>query len=276
MNKLLFLVIFLYSCVALAQRTIPIDDPLFEISIENLDLISLDTKDQIFASKTNGDIYLFSASGKQLNVFSPSRQGRLSHIEAAKTVNIFTFSRDLQEYRILDRFLSSLHEEDFSRSTVNLARVATLGNNNVIWVYDESDFSLKSLDYLRNIVLQSQPLNLILPIENFEVLEIREFKNRLFMHVKDYGYLIFDNQGNLIQRVDSNSNQRICFYNEHLLWIENQSLMAYSLSKLQLENLATISATNIDYIQIGREQLYLVSPGKIQAHHIPAWLKSLK
>ncbi|WP_192085876.1 hypothetical protein [Algoriphagus sp. Y33] len=259
-----------------AQTVAKLGASLTEISLDNLDLVSFDTKGQLFISNTSGDIYLFSPSGKQLNLFSPSRQGRLNQLEAAWTVNIFSFSVDLQQYRILDRFLKTLAEDDFIRSDVSLAKAATLGNNNVLWVWDESDLSLKSIDYRRNLVIQSQPLNLVLDTDNLEVTEIREFKNRLFMNVPDTGIFIFDNQANLMRKINLTGIARLCYYKDHLLWLDGNRLRAFSLSSDEISTLAQLDDSEASYLQVGQEELAIVSKDKLKLFSTPLWLKSLK
>jgi hypothetical protein len=276
MKSLALLLISLFPLFANAQSVKKLADPITEIQLENLDLISFDTKDQLFASTISGDIYLFSQEGKQLNLFSPSSQGRLNQLEAGWTVNIFSFSTDLQEYKILDRFLNPLAEKGFSRTEINLAKAATLGNNNVIWVWDESDLNLKSMDYLRNQVIQSQPLNLILESEDLNVLEIREFKNRLFMNVPKSGVFIFDNQGNLMRKIAVKDINKLCYYKEHLFWIEGENLMAISLVSDETFTFAQLDNSEESYLQIGQERLAIVSKDKISLYSIPSWLKSLK
>lgn len=270
------LILLLLPFFATAQSVGKLGTPLAEIPLEDLDLISFDTKDQLFASTISGDIYLFSQEGKQLNLFSPSRQGKLNQLEAGWTVNIFSYSTDLQEYRILDRFLNPLTEKGFSLADINLAKAATLGNNNVVWVWDESDLSLKSLDYLRNLVIQSQPLNLILESEDLNVSEIREFKNRLFMNVPESGIFIFDNQGNLMRKVDVTGMNKLCYYKEHLLWLEEDNLMAISLSTNVISTLAQIDDSEASFLQIGQERLAIVSKDKVSIYITPDWLRYLK
>lgn len=267
------LMIFQISHLAVAQNLGSLGAPIGEIRIENIDLVSFDTKDQLFVSNTSGDIYLYSADGKQLNLFSPARQGRLNQLEAAWTVNIFSFSADLQEYRILDRFLNPLAENGFQPAEVNLAKAATLGNNNIVWVWDESDLNLKSLDYLRNLIVQSQPLNLILNSANLEVSEIREFKNRLFMNVPATGIFIFDNQGNLMRKIAVDGIKKLCYYKEHLVWLEGVNLMAVSLLTDEVINLSQVDAIGAKYLQIGQERLAIVSNDKVSLYAIPNWLK---
>lgn len=276
MKWIIFLMTILIPVFSSGQSEGKLQGPLTEILLNELDLISFDTKDQLFASTMSGDIYLFSPNGKQLNLYSPARQGRLNQLEAAWTVNIFSFSADLQEYRILDRFLNPLAEKGFSLSEIGLAKAATLGNNNVVWVWDESDLSLKSLDYLRNLIIQSQPLNLILESEDLDVSEIREFKNRLFMNVPQSGVFIFDNQGNLMRKIDVNGINKLCYYHEHLLWIEGENIRAVSLSTNQIFTLAQVDIPDAAYLQIGQERLAIVSENKVNLFSIPDWIKALK
>lgn len=276
MRSFTFILISLLPLFASAQSLKKLCDPIAEIQLEKLDLISFDTKDQLFASTFSGDIYLFSQEGKRLNLFSPTRQGRLNQLEAGWTVNIFTFSADLQEYRILDRFLNTLAEKGFSFADISLAKAATLGNNNVVWVWDESDLSLKSLDYRRNQVIQSQPLNLIIESTDLSVSEIREFKNRLFMNVPESGVFIFDNQGNLMRKIEVKGINKLCYHKEHLLWIEGNQLKAVSLATNETLTLAELDITEAAYLQIGQEKIAIVSNDKISIYATPSWLKSLK
>lgn len=264
------------SFIGFAQKGQNLGKSIAEVPIKDIDLVSFDTKDQIFASTIAGDIYLFSSEGKQLNLFSPARQGRLNQLEAAWTVNIFSFSSDLQEYRILDRFLNPLNESSFILTEVNLAKAATIGNNNVIWVWDESDLSLKSMDYLRNLVIQSQPLNLILKSENLAVTEIREFKNRLFMNLPESGFFIFDNQGNLLKKLDVKTNQRLCFYKEHLIWLDQDRLISTSISTGENKELATLQISDFKYLQVGQGRLAIISKDKLTLYHLPDWLEKIQ
>ncbi len=259
-----------------AQEVLDFGSPIAEISVENLDLISLDTRDQIFASNTTGDIFLFDKSGKQLNLFSPARQAQIHQLEASWTVNIFTFSSDLQEYRVMDRFLNPIAENSFLLNDIILPKAATLGNNNIIWVWDESDLSLKSLDYLRNLTLQSQPLNLILDSEDLRVTEIREFKNRLFMNAPGSGIFIFDNQGNFLKKVAIQIEQRMCFYKEHLFWIEDNNLKRYSISTQETFDLGRLPLDEIKTIQIGQEIITFLVKNSIKVYLLPEDLKRIK
>ncbi len=266
-----FLARVLYS-----QQAPELAAPVAEIQLPFLDLIALDTRDQIYASNTSGDVYLFDRNGRQLNVFSPRRQGRLNQLEAAWTLNIFSFSSDLQEYRIMDRFLNPIVENSFVLNDITLPKAATLGNNNVIWVWDESDLSIKSLDYLRNILLQSLPLNLILESDNLQVSEIREFKNRLFINVPASGIFIFDNQGNFLRKVNLQIDQRMCFYKENLFWIEDNKLKMYSITLEAIFDLGVLPENDLESLSIGQDIIVFAKKDVMKVYPLPDGLGRMR
>jgi len=276
MRKLLWILLVYLPFLAQGQSLFEEENPIATLSISQSDLISIDTRDQIFVSKKNGDILLLDQNGKQLNLFSPPRQGRLQQLEASWTVSIFSFSEDLQEYRILDRFLNPLSEGNFLLNEITLPKAATLGNNNVIWVWDESDLSLKSFNYLQKQITQSQPLNLVLDPQNLTVKEIREFKNRLYLNIPDSGIFIFDNQANFIQKLPIRVNRQLCFYKERIFWIENDSLKSYSIRTLEEFDLGKLPVAQASTIQIGQEILVIQTPSELQIFKLPQTLKNLK
>jgi hypothetical protein len=109
-----------------------------------------------------------------------------------------------------------------------------------------------------------------------QLTEFREFKNRLFMNVPTTGIFIFDNQGNFIQKVDLQIDQRMCFYKEHLFWVDGENLKMYAISSMAVTDLGLIPATGIETVQIGREIITFVEKGRILVYALPVELKRLK
>jgi len=272
--KQLWMIFFLITGLTNAQEAWT-EDPIATIPFQQLDLISFDTKDQVFASNTKGDIYLYDSKGSQKNYFSPPRQGKLNQLEANWTVNIFSFSYDLQSYQVLDRFLNPISEGSLMIPEINLAKAATLGNNNIIWIWDESDFSLKRMDFLRKIILDSQPLNLILDTGMLDVKEIREFKNMLFLNVPQTGVFIFDNQGNLIKKLELQGIERLCFWKENLLWVEKDLIWTISIENGDKLPLLESPISEAKGMQIGQENLVLTNEDQITIFRIPEKIKTL-
>lgn len=276
MKKLALTLIFftLWAVESMSQELL--ENALAEIEINGLDQVSMDNQDQIFISSRQGDLYLYDSKGNRLNYFSPPRQGRINQLEAAWTVNFFTFSEDLQEYRVLDRFLNPIAEHNFFDASINLAKAATFGNNNIVWVWDESDLSLKRMDYLRNLVLDAQPLPLLTDSKNLNILEMREFKNRLFVLAPEEGVFVFDNQGNLIRQINLKQVPNLCLYKDYLLWIENNYLNTYCLSTKAIFKLFEVKDSKASKVVVGNTKLLLVEGDKVKIYNMPTLLKNLK
>ena len=273
MKKLCLLLVFLPQ-ILFAQK-IEWRDPLGKVELSGVDLVSIDSRDQIFASSLTGDIYLLSKTGEQLNFFSPPRQARLHQLEASWTVNIFSFSADFQEYRILDRFLNPLAEKNFLQNEIILPKAATLGNNNIIWVYDESDFSLKSLNYLQSQLIQSQPLNLILNTDRLNIQGIKEYKNRVFLLVAGTGLFMLDNQGNLLKQITIPEIKQLAIYREQIFWIQDGALLSYDINTAQENNWGKIPVENARFIHFGQGIVAFQSSTELQIFAIPQELRKL-
>ncbi|SNS51929.1 hypothetical protein SAMN06295967_111118 [Belliella buryatensis] len=220
MKKLFLIILFLWQCPNLWAQENEWPEPIV-IKQNRISAVSLDNQDFIMMANQEGDIYQYDRFGEFVNNFSPSRQGRIDFLEATWTVNIFTYSIDLQEYRILDRFLNPIAENRVQTKGINLGKAATLGNNNIIWIYDESDFSLKQFDHRRNQIIQQQPLNLILTNSDLMIQEIKEYQNLVFLRIKDEGISILDNQANLIKILPFNTNQPLAFRKQELIYVQN-------------------------------------------------------
>ena len=243
-------------------------DPLIPkaiINIEGIDQVSVDNQGYLFVSDKEGNISQFEKNGKKLNVFSPDRQGRLNQLEATWTVNIFSFSADLQEYRILDRFLNPIAENRIPQDEIGLAKAATLGNNNIIWILDESDISLNQFDYKRNIIIQHQPLGLILNNVDLDVIDIREYQNLLFLNIRNLGVYIFDNQANFIKLLPLKIDQKLSFWKTNLLFMDKGEVNMVDFQTGESENIPiTIFHPAIkilihqnDFILCGSDQIWI-------------------
>lgn len=233
------------------------------IEFPRLGLLSLDNQDFLFISDLEGNLYQYNENGDQVNNFSPQRQAALTQLEASWTVNIFTFSTDLQEYRILDRFVNPVSENRIPTDLINLAKVATLGNNNIMWIFDEADLSLKQFDYRRNRILQHQPLNLILDRSSLEVIDIREYQNLVFLNIEGEGVYVLDNQGNLIRNIDIDYPQKLSFWKENLLFLEDGKIAVMDFKSGKLIKYPLPKDINPKAVMINQQNVFLYNENQV-------------
>ena len=196
------------------------------LEIPNADLLDVDSRGNIFISDQKGTVRQFDQQGDSLNIYSPAFTSQLSQLECHWTVNIFLYASDLQQVVILDRFLHPLSVAKIGDlGILGLVANATLGNNNMIWMFDDTDLTLKKLNFRTKQLVQEQPLNTVLPNSSLGIISMRERKNLLFLQVKDEGVYIFDNQGNPIKKINLPVNLEVAIEGENFFYLQDQVLI---------------------------------------------------
>lgn len=194
------------------------------VSVEDLDLVSLDNRGNIFYSDTQGNIFKLDASGNIANHYSPPFQGRLDQLDASATMVLFLFSADLQQVTLLDSHLAPIQQISFEKETVGMVTAAAMGNGNIFWLFDEADLTLKKFDYRGGDIVQVQPLAPLLGGEQIQVTEIQESQNMVFVNVKDRGMYVFDNHANLIKKHDILLYQPLMVFQEHVYFTKEGNI----------------------------------------------------
>jgi hypothetical protein len=192
------------------------------ITVQDLDLVSIDNQNNIYVSNTKGDLLKYDVRGNLLNQYSPTWQGKLSHLDASWTFYIFSFSNDLQEFRFLDRLMNPLSENRIQNLWSGTAKAATPGINNVLWVWDDAELVLKKWDLKREMVLQQQALNLIKPQFTFQLKQMLEHQNFLFLLFENHQLLILDLQANIVAEYQLPPTEQLSLWNNFLITKKEQ------------------------------------------------------
>ena len=194
--------------------------------------VSIDRYDNIFYADESGSIFCYDTNGIKLNEYSPQRVARVWNIEAWKSVKIFTFYRELQEYSLFNRFLVPTAEQFKIANNDNLigfARSATLSFDESIWLFDEQDFSLKKYNSEQQLVIVNTPLSLILESNEYNINYMREYENILFVNDANSGILVFDNLGNYKKKIPYSGLNYFGFVNEEMYFLKNNKLFFFHL-----------------------------------------------
>lgn len=244
--------------------------PLAQIPVKGLDQISLDNRGNIFYADKGGNVFKLDATGTALNQYSPRFQSKLNQLDAFFTVNIFMFSADLQQIVLLDVFLSPITTLSLDQEDLGIIKAATLGNNNIFWLFDETYLSLVQYDFKRRTTLQVQPLAALLGIGQIEVMEILERHNLVFMNIKNQGIFIFDNQGNYINKLKHFFTQKLQVFNDHIFYVKTSLVHQVNIYNGN-ENLYALPDPQFKKIYVGSNKVFFYSSSAIHIYDQPGF-----
>jgi hypothetical protein len=191
--------------------------------------VSIDRAGNLYYATIDGDVVKMNDQLEEQLVFSPSTPTTTDILEAWQGLRIFTFHKELQIYRLINRNLSLGDDYTFPSELVQFAEIATPSFDNNIWVINQTDFSLKKYDIHTQRLQSITYLDLLLDQDDYELLHCREYQNRLFVSTRSKGILIFDNFGNYIKTFEYNAIGNFSFWDNELYFLDQGNLVKIDL-----------------------------------------------
>jgi len=236
------------------------------VSIQKATEVSKDRGGNIYYATFNGDVRRINNSLGNDEVFSPPNPNTAQILDAWQGLRIFTFHRDLQQYRLINRNLS-LHEDyNFPGDLIGFVELATPSFDNNIWLIDQSEFSLKKYQIHTNQILSNTPLDLMLDLSDYEILHMREYQNRVFVSTRKVGILIFDNFGNYIRTFEYPGIEHFSFWTNDLYFIDDGKLIKIDLYSDEIATKKLPSDKSWSFVLIGDNLTYLFSEKSIHLY----------
>tara|TARA_R110001592_G_scaffold108704_3_gene303729 strand:+ start:124092 stop:124931 length:840 start_codon:yes stop_codon:yes gene_type:complete len=243
---------------------------LWDAKILGMDKISTDGKENVFITDKQGYLYQYNAKGESINQLATSLSAPLTHLDAFKTVNIFLFSSPLQRFEILDRFLNPIISKSIAEAGVfGWISQASLGNNNSLWVYDESDLNLKKVNLNNNELQQAQAINTIIQDDELEIILLIERYNLLFLQVAGEGIYIFDNQANFIEKISLSANNSAIIDGDFIYAIINDQLVKTNYLTKVSKSIALPTAKTYNRLALSNQQLILANEKGVSVFERP-------
>ena len=198
-------------------------------NIEEPTNVSIDQAGNLYYATYRGDIIKYDPLLKNKVVFSPPNPNRVTALEAWQGLRVFVFHQDLQVYRLINRNLS-LHEDYyFPQNTIAFAEIVAPSFDNNLWAIDQVDFSLVKYDITLRQLSARTPLDQLLDPDNYSILFMKEYQNRLFISTEYHGILIFDNLGTFLKKFDYKNISFFNFNDDHIFFIAGKSLVQIHL-----------------------------------------------
>jgi hypothetical protein len=206
---------------------------LREVKMNAPVIVSLDRYYRIYTGDEKGNVIQYDSTGKLLLQYSPPKVARLSLLEAWPTTQIFAFSRDFQQVTLLDRFLTPIGQYAFSEDQVGFARVATLAADGNLWLFDESEFSVKKFDLTSQTITLRAPMNRVLDARDYDINFLREYQNLLLINDRNSGLLVFDNLGNYKKKLPFKGLTYFGLLNDEVYFLQGNEVHYFHLYSFQ-------------------------------------------
>ncbi|MBO9699663.1 MAG: hypothetical protein J7604_05590 [Sporocytophaga sp.] len=219
--------------------------------------VSIDTYFNFYTADANGNVSKFDSEGNYLLTFSPQKKSNVTLLEAWRNVNIFVFYRNFQQFLFLNRFLTPSPNTDLNQELVGFARIAAPSSDNNLWLVDETDFSLKKYNLTFHKLDIRNPLELILNPQNYDLTFLREYQNLLFINDKNSGILIFDNMGNLKERISVKGLDYFSFIKNNLYYIQDNKLIILDLYTKKAMEIDLPSEKAYNFVLLSEQRAFL-------------------
>ncbi|SFG87957.1 hypothetical protein [Pontibacter chinhatensis] len=257
--------------LAQAQDTLlaPILSFSHRINISSPTSISQDRNGNIYLLDERQNLLRLNPAGQPVDTYSPPARGRISSIHAWNPMKIMLFYEGSQEITLLDRFLRPIS----TTGLLNLqyegtAKVAAPAGDLGYWLFDETRLSLGKLDPSTRQLSVETPLNLLLSQEQFDVRQLREYQNLVYLLDYNSGILIFDNLGNYKKRLPIDGLQHIGFRNNELYYVKEGKLYFLDLYSTKERVLELPQEQAYTSALAGDKQLFLFTKNAVDVYFL--------
>lgn len=241
------------------------------------ELKSVEIKADFFTTDNLGNCYVvqkdqvtkFSSMGDSVGMQSFKWLGSITSIDAANSLRIILFYRDLNQFVVLDNTLSmqgepvKLEKAGFEFSTL----MCQSPNNQNFWLYETQEFRLLRLDRNFKIINNSGNLTQVLA-EEINPNYIQEDGNHLYLNNPSTGLIVFDMFGTYYKTIPIKGLDYFQVINGELFYLQKGILYKYN----QLDHLSTkieLPVEELLQFRIEKERLFLLTKDKMFFFAIP-------
>jgi hypothetical protein len=240
------------------EKSVPISTPT---------AFSTNQAGTLFLGNSQGVVRAYDSTGRVVHTFSPPRVAEVAALEAGQNLRVFCFYRDIQQYLVLDRFLAPLpgYEKPvrIAPDEIGFARLAALAGDGQLWLFDDTDFSLKKYNPVTRRVSLHVPLELVLAGQDPLFVALREYQNLVFLHDGRGGVLVFDNAGNFRSRIAAKATEPVGFYGDELYFIRDGALHFVHLYSGAAHQLSLPSDVHFLGVVVGFNKVYLLTHNQL-------------
>ncbi len=255
--KTSFFLILCFQCFPLlihAQKLQLVDS----LEIDFPTAVSMDKTGSLFISNRQGEVTKYSSFGKVQATFTPQQSSAVSSLEAWQMLRVFVFYDKSQQYLFLDRLLNASQAYFLNDLTSGFATQATIGEDNSLWLINETSLTLEKYDLHSGNQLASTSLQLFLE-QDFRFFTLKVYQNKVYLSMGKQGMLVFDAFGNFVQKLPLDNITYFNFYEDQLYYLNEDQIYSYHLYNFQEKRMAFPGHIKPLYALMSADRIMLIT-----------------
>ena len=241
------------------------------LTLPGVGAASLDRRGTLYLVDRDNNLRQLSRDGQPLNTYSPTQPGHVALIEAWNQNSVMVFYDDRQQVLLLDRFLAPLSEIRLADYIDGTVRTATLAPDGLLWLFNESDLTLREFDPQALRVVQSTPLDLIIGRSRPDFRFLRQYQNNVYLVDYTSGIFVFDNLGNYRKKLPFTGLSFITFRGDELVYLAGGQLHffhLYSLAERTQPLPPDLDATTVREVLLGDQLAYFITTDGVRIYRL--------
>lgn len=230
---------------------------------------SLDRRGNVYVADAQDNVHQYGPDGQALNTYSPPLPGHTAQIEAWNTSKVLVFYDDRQEILFLDRFMAPITQVRLGDFLDGMVRVATLASDDRIWLFNESDLSLRQFDPTPQRQGITTPLDLIIGRSKPDFRFLRQYQNNIYLVDRTSGIFVFDNLGNYRKKLPFTGLTTIGFRADELYYLKDGQVSFFHLYNFA-ERTLPLPATGepVQQVLLGELYAYVITPAGLAVYKL--------
>lgn len=226
---LIFMLLLMQSLpeLALSQAT--------SIKQEGITDATYDLQGNLYISTREGAIVKFDSSFHELISYTAEKIMPLTSIDVSNRFKIFGFYRNEQSYILLDQSFRKLNETSFDPRILGSGVAACLTSDEMIWIFDELDFSLKKINPTLNQIVINIRMPLVTGADHYSIIQLEAHQNRLYVNNSEDGVYVFDGFGNFLNKLKISTNHLFYIFREKLYYFDESTVKAIHIYTHDIE-----------------------------------------
>jgi len=218
---------------------------------------STDKLGQFYIVNDDEQLIKYNSNGDSLFQFNNHQNGELAMVDPTDPFNVLLYYPEFMKVVTLDRTLSPTSEYDLYDLDIVDVPAIGMSNDNNIWIYDNTSFTLKKINRNGKLIVESENLSFQLKTW-LQPTFILERGNFVFVNDPFQGIFIFDLFGKYIKTLEFKGLEDFQVENDNIIYQHDSTLHAFDMSTLnEIVIPLPIEVSDEDQVQVQKDFIFV-------------------